>query len=312
MASQDLVRSERASKPTFLDLSLNVRQEIYRYSLVKWRIFVGPFITSRYTDCPERRERDSGANLALVRTCKQVHEEAMPIYLSENIFVLTQIDAVAAARLQYPRVYANLQQIRNVELIFDIADYTTLSEFIMTEIPRLIAEIEATAGKSRLKRKTLRAYQDMHDRFNLPSPTSSDLTRADERKVHERHIANLREFLWGRTVTFVKQAFQLDCLYVDFTDARCPRRCCRFAHEVMRWGWCFIWLHGIPGIYPLGLDEDESEAIKKAFHGRDERKWFSRSRVYDAGRVVDGKGNMKREDLLRQVCGQIIGNKVKK
>ena len=65
-------------------------------------------------------------------------------------------------------------------------------------------------------------------------------------------------------------------------------------------------------MYPYGLHDDETTALKDAFYKRVERRWFSRSRAYDAARAVDGKAIQKREDLLREVHGQIIGHTVKK
>ena len=73
----------------FLDLSTELRLEIYKYLLVVGKIY---FLPSDYEHSNELRYKNREGylipELQLLRVCKQVRAEAEKVYLSRNLFVL--------------------------------------------------------------------------------------------------------------------------------------------------------------------------------------------------------------------------------
>lgn len=73
----------------FLDLSAELRLQIYEYSLVRGKIFFSP---DDYARGHEHRYKNKYGylrpQLQLLRVCKQIHAEAEKVYLSQNLFVL--------------------------------------------------------------------------------------------------------------------------------------------------------------------------------------------------------------------------------
>lgn len=114
--------------PTFLDLPLPIREKIYRYALVRKRIFVRPFVSMIYLLDQHRKHGGGAPDLPLLCASQQIYNEAMPIYLAENTFSIIQADLLAAARMEYPRVFQNLKLIRRVEIVCDSRDYIYLAQ----------------------------------------------------------------------------------------------------------------------------------------------------------------------------------------
>lgn len=307
---------------TFLDLPLSVRERIYRYTLFKRRIFVRPFVSMTYLKDPSRKRTYDAPTLSLLRTSKQIYEEALPIFLSENTFTIIQVDLLAAARIEYPQVFQNLKLIRKVELIFDARDYLYLANFITSYAPRIRAEIDINARGLRRKRGVLERLDGMYFDFDVeseqspsPSPSTSvspsqsprHVSFEEEQEAHDRHVENMNEYLWGRTMTFVRQTFKLTHLYVDLRKCTCVGGCCRLADEVMAWGWFYVWLHGLPNeVQVRGASRKEMDAIASAF----DKQWFhqglEREEIYDLERVERRQGLRRYTDMLKAVHRGIL------
>lgn len=70
----------RSSRLGFLDLPAEMRNMIYEHLLVVGKVF--------YESNRVRTRGFGRSQLAILRTCKQIHEEAKSLYLSKNLFYL--------------------------------------------------------------------------------------------------------------------------------------------------------------------------------------------------------------------------------
>jgi len=314
----------------FFDLPRSVREEIYRHALVKARVFVRPFISMEYMLHPDRAEIYDNPNIALLCVSRLIYHEATPIYLGENIFSIVQVDMLAAARMENRRIAKNLRQIRRLELIFDHRDYKYLAEFLGTEIPTVMTEIDEWADESPVKKLAMRDLSKIRDHSGVSSgitPSASKLKRKSrltdatgrrqrqalndhlyqhkddvKETPHERLTENLKEYLWGRTLTFARQTFRLTHLFIDLRHCTCPVGCCRLANQVLDWGWVYVWIHGLPDeVQVRGSSRSEKEVIARSL---DRQSFHPKSRieeVYDQSRAQDHRGLMQYNALLRSV-----------
>ena len=319
----------------FFDLPRPIRETIYRHALVKARIFVRPLISMEYLTNPYREEIYGIPNLALLCTTCKIYREAMPIYLGENTFSIVQVDMLAAARMENRRVAKNLQQIRKLELIFDHRDYKYLAQFLGAELPTVAMEIDDWADDSPFKRASIRELSRIQAHFGMfsSSPSSPvsppfcvtarsgfglwkslfNATKLDQSKrsngtdkPHERHIENMKEYLWGRTLTFVRQTFQLTHLYIDLRQCTCSSGCCRLADQVLDWGWVYVWIHGLPDeVQVRGSSVSEKEVIARSLDRQSFRPKLKMEEIYDQRRVKDYRGFMQYNALLRKVYRRV-------
>ena len=318
----------------FFDLPRPIRETIYRHALVKARIFVRPLISMEYLTNPYREEIYGIPNLALLCTTRKIYREAMPIYLGENTFSIVQVDMLAAARMENRRVARNLQQIRKLELIFDHRDYKYLAQFLGAELPTVATEIDDWADDSPFKRASMRELSRMQAHFGMLSSSSSPSSPASPSfpvtarngfglrkslfnatkpkqsngtdKPHERHVENMKEYLWGRTLTFVRQTFQLTHLYIDLRQCTCPSGCCRLADQVLDWGWVYVWIHGLPDeVQVRGSSVSEKEVIARSLDRQSFRPRLKMEEIYDQRRVKDYRGFMQYNALLRKVYRRV-------
>ncbi|OJJ81035.1 uncharacterized protein ASPGLDRAFT_1501325 [Aspergillus glaucus CBS 516.65] len=300
---------------SFFDLPRSIREEIYRHALVKARVFVRPFISMEYMLHPDRAEIYDNPNLALLCVSRRIYHEATPIYLGENIFSIVQVDMLAAARMENRRVAKNLRQIRRLELIFDHRDYNYMAEFLGTEIPTVMTEIEDWADESPVKKVAMRDLSKIRDHFDV---RLIDTTGRRQRQAlnhhlhqykndsketpHDRLTENLKEYLWGRTLTFVRQNFRLTHLFIDLRHCSCPVGCCRLADQVLDWGWMYVWIHGLPDeVQVRGSSRSEKEVIARSLDRQSFHPKLKIEEVYDQSRAQDYRGLMQYNALLRSV-----------
>jgi hypothetical protein len=302
--------------PTFLDLPLPVREKIYRYALVRKRIFVRPFVSMTYLLDQHRKHGGGAPDLPLLCASQQVYNEAMPIYLAENTFSIIQADLLAAARMEYPRVFQNLKLIRRVEIVCDSRDYIYLAQFLLSRLPQVQAEVEATppaaADGARAQRDALRRFEDMYADFDIEGvhrirQSPRRLSFEDEQEVHERHVENMKKYLWGRTLTFVRQTFRLSHLYVDLRGCTCVSGCCRLADEVLGWGWFYVWVHGLPDeIHVRGTSRREKDVIASMFDKQRFHRGLEKGDIYDLERVGDWQGFGRYNGMMKGVYRRIV------
>ncbi|EAW07623.1 uncharacterized protein ACLA_023370 [Aspergillus clavatus NRRL 1] len=216
----------------------------------------------------------------------------MPIYLSENIFSLVQVDLLAAARAEHPRVFENLKQIRNLELVFDSRDYIYMAQFFSRELPGIAGVVQETTAPSRHKRKVIEDLGGIHADLDIPgiyqseSESETEESPVETEEVHEQHIENMKEYLWGRTMCFVRQTFQLSNLYIDLRRCTCIQGCCRLAMEVLDWGWLHVWIHGMPSeIHVRGTSRREKAIIVQLFDKQRYHAGLCEEELFDQGRA---------------------------
>lgn len=311
----DAIRHHSNTMVTFFDLPYPIREQVYRYVLVMARIFVRPFISMDYLFDPNRVNNYGIPTLALLSVCKQIHQEATPIYLRENTFSIVHIDVLAAACRESPRIAHNLASIRHLELIFDVRDYIYLAQFVAEQLPSVSEAIDAQAT-SYQKVAVLRALDDMHLNF----PQSGLLRRSRSSSTttlsvptdpfpsvsHDRHVENMKEYLWGRTLTFVRQRFRLAELQVDLRHCTCVDGCCRLASEVLGWGWFRRWVCGMPAqVQVKGASRGEKEVIANILDAQRFHGGLQREEVYDEGRVLDGRDLDGYASVMREVYEKV-------
>lgn len=326
-----------ANMVSFFDLPRSIREEIYRHALVKARVFVRPFISMEYMLHPDRAKIYDNPNIALLCASHRIYHEAKLIYLGENIFSIVQVDMLAAARMENRRVAKNLRQIRRLELIFDNRDYKYMAESLGTEIPTVMTEVEDWADESSAKKVAMRDLGEMRDHFDVSSaitPSTSklrrksrliDTTEIRQRKQlnhhlhqhkndnketpHDRLTENLKKYLWGRTLTFVRQTFRLTHLFIDLRHCTCPVGCCRLADQVLDWGWVYVWIHGLPDeVQVRGSSRSEKEVIARSLDRQSFHFKLKIDEVYDQSRAQDYRGLMQYNVLLRSVYRKLNEN----
>ena len=95
------------SRATFLLLPLELRLQIYKYMfLCKKPIMM---------DKNRQHRTERSLPLSVLRTCKQIHQEASPILYSQNIFALTWPDQICKWLTQIGR--ANIKLLKTIHIL---------------------------------------------------------------------------------------------------------------------------------------------------------------------------------------------------
>ncbi|OJJ49836.1 hypothetical protein ASPZODRAFT_12948 [Penicilliopsis zonata CBS 506.65] len=319
----------------FLDLPLKIRKKIYRYSLVVPRVFVRPFMSMEYTLDPDRQGKHPIPNFSLLLASKMIYNEAMPIFLGENTFSLVHVDLLATLAHQHERVASNLTKIRKLELVFDVRDYNFLAQFLADESLAVAAEVEELTedddGSVR-KHKTdaINELIQLHEQLSIEDTaqeTKEEEEKEEEKEYddkaaslssaavavvdcagkngqieHDHQIENIRELLWGRTLTFVRQKFELSYLFIDLRRCTCADGCCRLVEQVLDWGWVHVWLHGMPKqIQVRGITEQEKQVIAGILERQLFQDDLTVEEIYDQERATDHRMYLRYNELLRDV-----------
>lgn len=305
---------------SFLDFPYDVREKIYRHALVQKRVFIRPFMSMGYLIDADRIEKYGIPNLNLLCTSKQIYAEATPIYLSENIFSIVHIDILAAACAESERVSYNLKMIRKVELVFDTRDYIYMAQFLpekLTKAASMIAnDSQRGDNNSVAKSDAVEGLLRLRDRLDVSGLVQSLPESLGERgsdsgvnqERHQRHVANMKEFLWGRTLTFVRQTFRLSHLYVDLRNAYCLSGCCRLAVDVLGWGWFHAWLYDLPGeIQVRCYSEHEKKIITGTLNRQRLCRGLKTGDVYDQQKVVGRQVLASYNVVLREAYLRLRG-----
>ncbi|KAI9802832.1 MAG: hypothetical protein M1833_001431 [Piccolia ochrophora] len=179
----------------FFALPLEIRQTIYDILMVPGEIRLKAFKYSRRLEkyalyAPTRYYPPSWYRfpaLALLRTCRQIHEEAMARYVAGNIFVIgsgTQSESMG---------------------------FTELTGFKLDPIAHVKPKFEMIKA--------------IHLRF-APEDVRSEFREyaANDRRAHGKFVAELRR-IWVEKFEYVRR-FELAYLRLEFSATKCPSRCC--------------------------------------------------------------------------------------
>ncbi|KAH7086027.1 hypothetical protein BKA63DRAFT_389405, partial [Paraphoma chrysanthemicola] len=194
----------------FLDLPAEIRLYVYEEVVVVGKVFFTP---DQYEVCESARFskwRKYGApSLSVLRICKQIHQEATPIYLGKNLFVLPRnFDAQAPfknheqngipGRCLFPKT--GLKGIQRLSI-----DFTSRSRRSLIMYAPLWAQLAARHG--------------VH--FDQMTPAHRSLY------AHGGSLMFLKHHWRCQTEVLKKVTSTLDYLEMDFTNAFCPAGCCR-------------------------------------------------------------------------------------
>jgi hypothetical protein len=278
-------------KACFYDLALSIRQKIYHHAMVPNYVFVRPFWS--YVRKPKQDEKVEvkHANLALLRASKQIYQESMPMFLGENTFQIIHTDMLAVLSTEYPRVRENLKMIRKVELIFDVDDCPGLLKFMFDDmvlgIIKLRDTTENTENKNEMLMQLLNASRLLRT-ADIAQEGTEVLLKNANRVMHDRQTETQKIFLWGRTMTFVREQFKLSRLHVNLKNCFCTFGCCRLAGDVLGWGWIFVWVLGVPEEVTFrGASRREVSASKKILEKQTLRPGMMMNEIYDDSKVPD-------------------------
>ncbi|EEP78519.1 predicted protein [Uncinocarpus reesii 1704] len=123
-----------SQQPHFFNLPLSLRKKIYHFTLVPGRVFIKPFVPTRYKPGNNAQKKYDAPNLVILRVCKQIYEEAIVEFYRENTFSIVTPDLLLYAIQRYPRLSENIRYIRSVEVIFDICDFRYLTSVFSTQL----------------------------------------------------------------------------------------------------------------------------------------------------------------------------------
>ncbi|PGH17639.1 hypothetical protein AJ79_01001 [Helicocarpus griseus UAMH5409] len=264
-----------STKLSFLDLPLNVRCKIYRYACVPGKILVKPYLFLSISQNPYYTEHSANCgpvNFALMKTCKKIHDEIVPILYSENILIFIHPDAFQSIMSTNANFSKYFKHIRKVEIVFDYRYLRDIENDFRTEIDYAKLYIQSTPVRSVALRRSLIRVQELYDDISGISEACDEsggkappLSAAEAN--HKILMRNLRKFLWGHTLSFIRRHMLLTHLHLDFRMCYCCQGCCRLPTTAIRWGNVRFWVHGLPKFVTIaGVSPDEEKAIRDAIN----------------------------------------------
>lgn len=195
-----------SDKVQLLSLPREIREIIYRHALCSVKAFphARPFKTGRpYTDpwngLAEGECEHPRPSLALLATCGRIHDEALPIYLSNNNFVIAKGDVGESMDFILNLPEEKRVHIQNITLRFHPSDLSTLS------------------------RAGVRADIDLY--FQHRGGITNYTPNERREIIHFFQLIEL-EKIWREKYTVLSNLDHIKEITFDFTEAECPMRCC--------------------------------------------------------------------------------------
>ncbi len=180
-----------ANKPTFLGLPREVRDMIYEYCLVV-NYELNPHPTD-YEQYEMQRPLPRKPDVALLKTNKQIHDEAAIVLYGKNIWRVSHQSNIAVKH----QIWRNVSLFRHVVVSFDFRD---LHSSQLLEISRAVHKSGRTI-ETEAEEAFVSAMIHADRRYDLESPWM-----AKARWVGEMHLKTI---------------------VLDFSNAYCPSGCCR-------------------------------------------------------------------------------------
>ena len=198
--------------------------------------------------------------MALLRTCRRIHEEACQVFYRDNVFSVTNPDILLSAIGNDALVSKHLERMHRVDIIFNRHDFEFLRGPFGDELRNVSVDMNrGTSKKASKKLLRMRANILGADRYFAGSSMSS---YSKARTGHDKAIKGMHDYLFGRSLTFVRQNLFVTELHIDLTKCLCLDGCCRLANQVMAWGWNRRWTFGLPHrISVCGATEEEQKEL---------------------------------------------------
>lgn len=222
----------QSADPTcrLLRLPVELRCLIYEHVLVVGKVFFRNSVKPQcIRDDPARNDQQyyEKPTLALLRVCKTIHEEAEPIYLSYNLFVLPlrwqlqtpfksedDLKSMNSLRFKDRQLFSvcGLQFVRNISFAIDRRDLATTEELGFNHRDWKFGEYNLYEPGERLRA--------LHE-YGL-GKLSSDVLSPYVRSWS--HIANALEmFAEARD----RDSKSMKYVEIDYSNAFCSMGCCR-------------------------------------------------------------------------------------
>ncbi|KAK2745258.1 hypothetical protein FQN57_003953 [Myotisia sp. PD_48] len=253
----------------FFDLPLRVRREIYRHAVAPGKVFIRPFVSLHYLNDRCKLEDHSSPNMVLFQTCKRIHAEACQVFYQDNIFSIVHPDFLLDTIDKYPRLKENIKQMHRIELMFDHQDFRYLRDTFCNEL--LKAGIVKSRHSQKFKgpkklAKKLFKFRSMI--FGYKTYLGGKRKKVPRPKrvidLHSQSLKSMHDYLFGRTLTFLRQRFLITKLEVNLSGCICVGGCCRLVNQILTWGIRKIWTFGLPRTIAItGATEGERKKILK-------------------------------------------------
>ena len=197
-------------------IPLEVRQMIYTECLVVGKVFPYAFgknydeYDGDYGDEPTICESFSynAPEVALLRACKAIHQEAEPLLYQRNTFRLPVFDLTARFFKRSLHNEARRAMVKCVNVSFKATDLT------------------------RDEREQVLDVQLEGARYNMLFPEQLRSWPNDfKQELHEAYKKRLQTVVWPRKASFIFDHLSLEYLMVDFTYSKCNEGCCNMRPE---------------------------------------------------------------------------------
>lgn len=199
----------------FLALPLEIRVMIYKYCLVVGKVFPYTLSEHHYMYISKTRQAASGCDVpevAILRACRTIYQEAEPILYQENVFALPN----GALTGKFFEVSLNTDARRawvtSVEIRLDPLDLTKKEREMVRDDP------------------SLRCSEDWLYPRGRDNSNFTDFIN----NTHDGYAKNLRNIVWPRMVAPLLNFLRLEKLVLDVYSFHCIRGCCNGIDEAMQ------------------------------------------------------------------------------
>jgi len=215
----------------FLDLPTELRVIVYKELVVVGKVFYTP---DDYAVKTEKRFKDwksyRAPQLAILRTCIKVHEEAEEVYLGKNLFVLPD-----ASTRREPLVGSGLCPNSTSDDRTDVHMPFPDRWLFSASAPHLIKSVSIGFSGRSWQGVSALDHSDMRHRSNFDSLAPAarlefahQTTKSSPNGELDGYIEDLFSYFKHGGGPILKR---LDYIEFDLTNAFCPTGCCRMAKQ---------------------------------------------------------------------------------
>ena len=225
----------------FYHFPLEIRQMIYQECLVVGEIYPYSLSDAQQPDTETAQDK-TGCELpsvALLQVSKTIRKEAEPILYQKNVLRLGSADVAGKFFERGLNTPDRRMWLKEVRTRLDFRDIKK-------------------ADRQRVLEKQLSLLQT-----RMLFPENERSTIAIESILHDEYTNRLADTIWPRKLSPLLEDCQLEDLWVNFSESRCPGRCCPMkARAVLAFRKGFA--HGAPKeLHLLGLKNEEIKESRK-------------------------------------------------